>query len=363
MSGSQYSLETSEKQIELSIRKREHYNEFSVSHPQYAGLYVAIDEELPAIGIFGISRPPVQQDIVREMFLFGKEIQLPVFVIKNGIPYRAEWDAEQGKVVLGDALSKKNLLQEGRTVPPQEKASLLDEILEESPFKLESIERVFLDSRNAGRLFYIQTHAQAHPELFQEGSHEELPNDWNYTGFVIPDSPVTVLIDMPNINSPYNEHMKLFLADGKIYRWSRGRYELKHEDSTHISEITKENGKYIYMNSGGGETWSTSDEIKSTDDYLTAMRQVIEKVNQFQDAFVYGGGVRHNLRTDTLIRIAYHLYGYAAEARRVGDTDSAEEVERFAETLVPKSKVEELVKKRIRKDGNFRVTKEDLRVA
>ncbi|GEM_PF-5110760 len=359
--GSQYFRETSEERIELSIQRREHYNEFSVSHPKYAGLYVAIDEERQNLTMY---RPSAQQNMVREVCLFGKEIQLPVFVIKNGIPYRAEWDTKQEKVVLGNSVSKKDLFEEGRILPAQEKSDLLDEILEESPFKVESIERVFLDSRNAGRLFYVQTHARTHPELFQEGSHEESPSDWHYSGFVIPDSPVRVLMDMPNVNSPYNEHIKLFLADGKIYRWSRGRYELEHEDSTHISEITEQDNKTeISMRSGGGDTWLASGEIKNTDDYVAAIEQIIEKVNQWEDRPVIIGAVWQITRTSTLIRLAYHLYGYAAEARRVGDITSAEEVERFAETLVPKSKVEELVHKRIRKDGNFKVTKEDLRVA
>lgn len=367
--GSQYFRETSEEQIELSIQRRERYNEFSVSHPDYAGLYVAIDEEEKkevSLYDFHPQKKRQDQDMVREVCLFGKEMQLPVFVIKNGIPHRAEWDEKEGKMTLGDSLSTKDLLEQGRTLPPQEKAELLDEVLKESPFKLESIERVFLDSRNSGRLFYIQTHAREHPELFQEESYRESSDILEieaYASSKFPNADITVLIDMPNINSPYNEHIKLFLADGKIYKWTKGRYEMEHEDRKHVREITEEDNKTISLRSGGGEIWYMPYAIKNTRDYLTAMQGIIEEVNQWEERSAIIGSVWQITRVSTLTRLAYHLYGYATEARRVGDTASAEEAERLAKTLVPKNKIEELVKKRIRKDGNFKVTKEDLGIA
>lgn len=53
----------------------------------------------------------------------------------------------------------------------------------------------------------------------------------------------------------------------------------------------------------------------------------------------------------------------SVEARRIGDGASAEEVEKLASTLAPKDQVEKLVQERLRKDGHFKVTKEDLRIA
>jgi len=338
------------------------YNEVIVSNPEVAGFFARVKED-NSLDV-GVS--------AEEIFPVVEKIHMPVFAVKKGEVYRIDPSLREevvGKEVFG-IKTYKTVLKLGEKVMPRELASLpgaiskeqkeqfANELMEDSPFLLTMAEARLADSRNAGRETYIGVNfaklneAENVPtEVYQSsGKYESHPK---FVG-----KEVKVLGE---VKSPVATYRSLSI-DGRLFTQLIKRKTGEVVTYDRVSRAL-ERGDF-YINTDYGQTFGGAKEkpMNSTNAYLEKMHRIFNGYRKLIEEAKRGSRedtvafYEHRLRES-----AFHLYGFADEASEHGDMKSKEATDRLAFEIMPRGEYEEIVKRRVGPNGEFRISREDLR--
>ena len=360
--GQRRSIET---QLQNATSKRGAYNEIVVGNPEVAGFFIKIQEDgsIEELGdMDGFVSP-------NEVFKTVQEMNLPLFVIKGGEVYRSSPD--MAEKVLSDPVrgTYKTIMKFGEKIPPMELAKLpgvLDkekqselamEIMNDSPFKLQMEEAHYTDQMNGGRETYIGVNfnrfnlENAPMKIYQsagryEGNPDLIGKEMKIVGEVKSPEAVYTIVNI----------------DGKLYTEIINKRTGERKFHDRLSGILHRGS--IVAGVDSQMTYSPKIEneaIDSTEAYLDRMKIEIEE-NKERLTKAEKEGWEHGVNTSQyfLRMTAFHLFGYADEAMKYGDIESQEAANRLAMEILPREVYEDIVKRRIGPNGEFKVTKEDL---
>lgn len=148
------------------------------------------------------------------------------------------------------------------------------------------------------------------------------------------------------------------LSCAHSYAFGKDFYMTLKEDETvprNNSSVRLNLGRYNQR----GSVWFFSDN--PFNDYIEGVAGDIERKKT--DIDLYATDKRDYAipgLTEEIRNLAYHLYGFADQAESLGDTALAERARALAQTAVSEEDARELVKRRIGKDGDIRMTDEDI---
>ncbi len=327
------------------------YNEFLISGIKVAGLYFSeeniIRRSLP------ISRERV--------FSLGRELNLPVFYIHQGEVFVSE-PSNEAKVRIGERVEPNQILNLTKTISSEDKEKMLDEVLrEDMPFR---VERIVPEARYVTAMVYgsKQFLEISGDETVQGGGQEVAleslgiigEGNKDYDGNPkVKNRKVTLIKEL---KYPSGKIERIFSAGGKTYiqKWDFQRRTCNGS----FSEIRASSLTAGYIEDG----YNTEDlgrELKTPDDYIEGMRLKLEEWRNKMELSNQDEKIRVFYK-DVIVRLSFHLYGFARAASEFGLEDVKT---RALEVLSGFSDVkffEDLIQRRVAKDGSFRFSKEDL---
>lgn len=331
------------------------YNEIAVENPVIAGLFVCTDS--------GQWKDRDSAISIEEMTEMGAELGVPTYEIFKGKTYRVTLTPE-GKIVREKEMSPEEMIAKEDPIPPEKKERLLSEALEESPFDVQRKLREFLDSSHYGRLRYAElNHAR----------YQGVSVTWKdvlWSGFDIglrEEDEIKIIADVPQVANAKNLRIKYFVANGKVYSLSDHISTTSKDDSdvwrrfAHLSPVSQDENtsRYVQLNTFGYGLGEISSPITDTDSFLRGMQEEIQNYEEKKKRSLKDNG-DDGFERDVLARIAVHLYGFADEAERMGDADTAVRARALAAPYVTKEEYDDFMKKRVGKSGDFKNVLEDI---
>jgi len=380
------------EQIEEAVTKRADgsYNELNVEECQTAGFYFYIDQ----------TENLIKNDLVDldEIYQTCQELELPLYVIKNGLLYESLYHPDLKKVeiqreqVIKDQLKdvrpsqeqavRKKVIQEleesygqyvdsmlGKQITPQEvsgsqlqladerKDAIKQELFTDPPFKCTFPEAECINSKFSGEGTYVEINA-----LIKK---DDFPNEEIDSGFFAKDCGVRFAPDekvkkIAKIKQIGNKSVEYFIVnDSQFYRrsWSsRDKlFWLYQMDNMNLN-----NGYINNLNTLTGNE-KLSLPLISNENYLKGMgdriREVAEKyqksVNDNEPKQLVG------FCQERLNNLIYHLYGFGDKAKELGDNETAEIAFEIANQYLPQETYREVVGRRLDAKGRFVITEAD----
>lgn len=330
-------------------------NEIIVENPVCAGLYICMDEK----GAMQSGLP-----YAREVSKIASEIGMPFFAIQDGSVYEAKYDNEEGKVILGNKVTPKQILETRFILPPEKRSHFLNDVLAESPFKrIGSLELCSLCSRNEGRELFIELNAAKRPNLltgkefvFNLQEHRSSYGD-------IPPLDGQKVKDLGTIQF-LNTSDCFLLTNWGVLRITKylGRTSIHYtllKDSIPPSYIVAGTDRYF-------DRINIGVPLTNNDEYISAMDKSIRDVNKIIEEESKKSGRNEDSEARLLLLLkyrrgfAFHLFGFCEQAREFGDEETARKAFEIARTIVSEDEYQEVIKRRIGPNGKFQITQEDL---
>ena len=356
-----------EKQLQEATAKHESYNEVVVGHPEVAGFFIKVNED-DSIGELGDMDTYVSPD---EVFSTVRDMNLPLFVVKGGEVYHANPDTAERVLVDPNRRTYKIIIKLGEKIPPVELAKLpsvmdkkrqdelVTEIMDDSPFKFSMAEAHCTDAMNGGRETYVGTNfnklnsiENIPTEIYQSiGKYENFPD---FVG-----KEMKILGEIKSHESIYRP----VSIDGELYTEKTNKRTGKRILQVGLYDLLCRGGFTGGVDIGliYGPKKEGNKPIDSTGAYLERMQV---EINEYRESLAkaekehWEHGVescQHFLR-----QAAFHLYGYADEAEKYGDVESQEATNLLASEVLSRETYDEIVRRRIGPNGEFRITKKDL---
>lgn len=331
------------------------YNEITVSNPIISGLFVCTDG-----GQWNNRDSAISLEEMAEM---GAELGLPTYEIFKGKTYKVALTPE-GKAIRGEEVHPEEMITKEDPIPAEKKEKLLSEALEESPFDVQRRLRELLDASYYGKLRYIElNHAQYQGESVIWG-------DVSWSGFDVglaKGDEIKIIADIPQVANAKNLRIKYFTANGKVYSLSDHISNTGKDDNgvwrrfAHLSPVSenRSSSQYVQLNTFGYGLGEVSLPITNTDSFLRGMQEEIQNYEEKRKNPLKGNGDDAYER-DVLARIAIHLHGFADEAERMGDSDTAVRARSIAVSYIKKEEYDDFMKKRVGKNGDFKNVLEDI---
>ncbi|MBU0660639.1 hypothetical protein KKG22_00495 [Patescibacteria group bacterium] len=318
--------------IDSAILDRVTYNEFVLERPGVSGFFVCTEN----IG-------GEKNDLVdfSEIYSGTQKLGMPLFVLEYGEMYEAEYDNESNILIKGKKISPEEMLGITYNISGEERNELVDEILTDSPFKIESPEVSYVDSRSTGNQTYI--------EIVQPRSGKEVIyyQDKQCVGQVCFQQGDSVVL-LSEVESP-SVLIRYFLQNDKIIR----EQAYKGRDYVNIDVIGRQ--EYQQNINVGLYSVDLGRKLNTLDDYLDGMRVVLlllqKEIEEDPD---------NPFREKLLGMYAFHIYGFGEEARKQGDEETAIKAFSFASEFFPQEKYNEIISRRLDDKGRFRITKEEI---
>jgi|GEM_PF-2027742 len=328
------------EQVRKAIQRTDpgsRYNEFSVSNPEIAGLFVfplgsneKNDREL---------RTPSHLDVFHE----AKKLNMPVFIFSNGTFESARYDKrKQTYVAENNPIDPKDVLDMSQAVSEETRVMAREEILADSPFKM----------HKAGKEAYedfscLLSYAQGR-EMFtglylsqNKISGKEIVN--------VNGKPVRTICRFPKpgfVNHMYS------LENGSVFvdRIRKGKVDF----SLPITSTEYKRNDYIQI---GHNTFRLGN-VAGIRDYTRLME---EKITQLSTEIKTSTDEKIRLLNKNILRrLASHCLGFAEQADFLGDKQAAEVARRVALQIMNINDFKKLSDKRLGPNGEMRITKEDL---
>lgn len=331
----------------IKNRQRGNINELTVEEPAFAGLYYCRDEQ----------EHTIQNDRVpeSEMIVTAEELGMSIFLVEQGVPYRTTIDPETKQLVRGERVDPATLATERFSMDERKRETILRELMEDSPFRLETTEIHALDSRSRGRELYIELADRA---VLDKNAGPETPYsaDEDYYGSRIPNgTPVRTIATLQE----RGKTIEYILAPKGVARTENMRG--KQEQRVDYVDV-----KLLYgagrIRLGSGLTHPCERPIASIDDYVMGMDESVAKALAEREVAVAKGAHELTKRhfDGWLEELAYHLHGFAEQAAAFGDTETQKRAIAIAERITPEAVYRETVARRLTPDGKLKITAEDI---
>lgn len=315
------------------------HNELVVEDPQAVGLYY--EEE---------GKNKFETTSLAEMKDVAQELKMPLYIIRKGKIFRSTIDSENTSGEESE-VTIQEILGSPPAVSEEQKSKLLAEVMDDSPFAIESPEMKFVESRADGRAQYIIANWENNRALFRT-QKEDIRMDYQQAGQKI-DAPVDVI---SNISGAYSK---------RIYFEKDGRLMASSVDKNFASESGKLEQSYYNVRMSpteyikiGGTTTKLGRPIVTNEDYLAGAREKIELLKNEAAREESPNGKKDY--EEWLGALSFHLRGYAEEATQHGDTETARQAEALATQSVSRETYEEILHRRVGPNGEFRITQEDI---
>ncbi len=323
------------------------YNELVVKNPEISGFYVCLDE----------TNDIIKRDMVfhSEIAETAAEMRLKLYAIQGGVVYEAEYDKVSKKIIPKKKDNQDQILSEKYGMSEERKNVALHEIFEDSPFKIKSPELSFVNSSGYGKQYFISL-------LFESGELQGKKMEYNGDAYTMKTGDkINVIDEIPIIG----QKLRIFEIGGKIYQERKET----HTGKIHTMSIGRDEIGYSKRHINIG--WMTHDlkrDIKSNQDYLSAMEDSIMDVSQQMEDFEKKKQNWDDFNRDQMERIldnwlrdlAFHAYGFAEEAGKFGDNETRERAEKIASRVLSKEYYYDVIKRRIDSEGRLKITERDL---
>ncbi len=341
-----------DKNISVSIgraireRKRDFYNELTVSSPEVAGIYVTHQRRVGPVSIK--KTPPIDRDIRKVAEKFG----ITVFVLENGNLYRSHFDENRGLFVAeGEPLSKEQIIQQSFSMDSQKRQALKQDLVGHYPFRIQPKEFSFFQGWRLGREVYLLSSLRMAPDkvikkAMSTGSNKDgeiILNDF-FTG-----------IDGKNGLSWRSQY---YLKDGKVYRRKINRRGVIVASSP-LDPYKNNVPEALFSNAiwHDNQGWSHQQRL----DALEAdIKIVIDRISKSKEQ--EGRERAVELQQDYLSRLVFFAYGYGEYADEIGDTTTSERAFAIARSVISEEKYRHFKQARVKEDNSFRYTVGDFKL-
>lgn len=300
------------------------YNEFTIAEPQVAGFYFCIDNA------------DEHTASLKEVAEYANSLGMPLYLFetKKSRFYLAKYDQTTGIVARSDQpLTSKDILANKWQLSTEETETLTDEILADSPFRIETIpggEGYFLLAEKAGREMYMGLNSEwivrnLYPSTKTETENEILISEFTTVGQGI----IKYIVK--------NEHL-----------YASEIYAHQVDKSPHVKNINERSFQGSYLHLSPNNTYKIEESIQENSDFLKIMERIARD---------------EKLETEKpFLRkmLAFYLYGYAKQAELLGGTEIAKKAYEIASLILPPEEYQAIMTKRVGSNGEFRLTREDL---
>jgi len=323
------SSEKPEDEIRRAIvdtHPKDGYNELVVENPKVSGLFVCLDDT----GYY-IKKDKVSDE---EMVNVSKELGMPLYAIREGIVYETEYDQENKKLLTKNIKNPKDFANEPFRITDSQKEQIVNEIFNDSPFKIKSPEVQYVDSRGQGRQCYIEINFS---EVNKQNKVE------------LPMEKKRKLAEIPMIGKKVTYYID---DEDKL----RGQGENTHTRETYGLYLGSKS-HYIDI---GFTHHDLGQPITSNEVYLTGMKDSIEKIQKEREE-----DVKEARKTDFcdewLNLLAFHLYGFGEQAGEMGDKETQGRAFELANLILKEAQYKETMNRRIDNEGRLKITMEDIK--
>lgn len=353
------------------------HNELAVEKPVIAGVYVCLDNVFG----FGLHQPPLPgmpsaKDLQEQVAGIARELGIPLYALIRGEVHEAIFDEEKKCIVpKNNVVQTPRDLRESKFVLKEERRKeILQGILEDAPFRITSPEVGYLHSRTFGREAYVAMNAGDNMSKLVGREEERI----DYPGTDREKKyRVKIIAEFYNIGLKIQYYVK---PDGALIREVQDIHS-HTEDSYDLSEDHKRTmrGEIMLSEGFGGLSYSRSDllveksdpfeyklgeKILSNEDYLQAMERAIAACAIKKEAATQKGEseiAEKEFQEKRLNQFAFHLYGFAEQAREWGDVETAVRAEAIASRVVSREQFQEVFSRRMGGHGELKITLEDFK--
>ncbi len=314
------------ERIRSSLLKLRKQNEWVVRPTKFAGFYIMEGER----GITAYRKDNVPYD---QIIPFIADLSMPLFVIRNGEMFKATYNPETKTLDVSEekvtALDITNA--EGYQPTTEQQQKLLDLILSDSPFRLETVhspEVEYLQCRDHGRRWYMQLNTD---KIAKTNNPSETPlatiktlrgEEWRYK------------IETYNKSNNLMQHR--IKRDGSI----AGGGNLNNKSLQPPHDIALTRGPY-----------NLNLPLQTQSDYVRGINQALRRIIQENPKSI--DQYKHEF--------GFHLYGYIEQALLLGESEeNLTDIINLAGTLVQSSYYKDVLTRRIGPQGQLRLIQEDL---
>ena len=316
-----------EDNIERAITyKNRNYNEFVVDDPQISGFYICLDDT-----------DVIRNDLVSvsEIAEALSEYKIPIYAIKQGVIFEAEYDDQTRTLKVKNEISTVELLKIKFEIDDFKRTKIKEELFADSPFKISNAEMSKVDSRAQGRQTYIEI------------------NFWHGTKN-LDDNPL--LAEFPRIGMG----IKYSVESGKL---TINEVNTRTEEKRYREEEVRRSGLDNGFINIGFNTMHLGRSIENNVIYLDEMGKKLEEwkqrdiENQQENT---NNEVSIKFTRDILNRIVFHIYGFAEQAGELGDVDTQTKAIELASQYLPYEEFKKVIESRIDSNGRLKITEADL---
>ncbi len=341
------------------------YNELVVKNPEISGFYVCLEDTVLKGKVIDDAKLAsgylIKNDLVphEEIAKTAKEMDLNLYAIKDGVVYEAEFDENSKTIVPMTKIESDRVLSERYEVGENRRNAALQEIFEDSPFKIKSPELSYVDSSGYGRQSYISLVGEKNKNL--PGIKSEFQDD--AYGLVIDSKEqIKVIEEIPIVG----QKLRIFEQKGKLCMERINT----HGNTKNAMGIERGDLNFPdrYINLGHGGAHDLKRKINSVEDYLRGMgdsitdvKQKIEKFDEEKQNWDEFNRNQMDRTLDNWIKdLAFHLFGFAEQAKKFGNFETQKRAEKIASQVVDKEYYEDVLRRRLDKEGRLKITEEDL---
>jgi len=271
--------------------------------------------------------------------------------LRGGKAFEPIFDPQSGKLTAGRELTKKEVFARRYEPTLAQQDEILAKIFEDSPFKIHNPEASYVDCNGEGRRLYTRL-ALLKDSKKIEGTPLREPMKG---GTFLNDKGVRILETIPLSGRRYEYYRAL---TGLVYE----RLVTKSGDISTNQIVVDFDLRVGSINFGASGGDNIEVPISDANIYVEGVRKRIEYVRRSLAEYEAKGEVRGALfMGEWLKKLGYHLYGFAQQARKMGDIETELDAEQLAVEIMPLTQYAEVISRRIDEQGRFRITREDLK--
>lgn len=323
------------------------YNEFIIKNPGIAGFYICNDDT----GTWE------SNDLVsmREIGQVYQRLGLPIFIIEQGVVYKAEDNPVKRQIFYSydDPITPLEIIEQGAVVPPDLKAQLAEEVLvERSPFELRKLEVnvpeiAFASGYNQGRETYLEVNCNNLSNFPQSTVYKKLPYE---------ETPLRSGVKVQTVGKFSTPEVidEYFMYKNQLFR---RRTSIQFQDAPMSTQ--KINGYEARNYSDILRVSVGNINIENSAQYLYHAWNTIKKLQDELKTDQRTEKVRANIER-RIISLAFHILGYGQEAARHGETSIQEKALALFERIMLSERGLEIISRRVDDKGRIKLTEEDL---
>jgi len=315
----------------LSITDYPGYNELVVENPEIAGFYICMDEREKTLPMLDLAP---SEEVASAL----SKLETPVFVIKGGVPYKAEFDPTSKTFVAQERVRPADIKNFAPAVDKGKGQKIKERLFENSPFRIKNPEIDTVRYRAEGRKAYIEINFQ---NKYDKGlSDMSLVTEFPTIGSKLKYSIESGELVLHEIDSRTQKDDSQIVPLGK---WFNDRLQ---SELTSVGVIRSTVSPDINNN----EAYA-SEMMKNTD-YLVAELDRSREKNDDKGIKYYENEIN---------KLVSHLYGFAEQAGEMGDTETQTKAIEIASRYLGAEQFNEVIKRRIDNDGRLKISEEDLK--